>query len=199
MQVGVLALQGCVDPHLRMIAALGAGGVAVREAQQFKHIDRLILPGGESSTMLKLLGLYNLFPVLKEFGAHKPIWGICAGAILLAREVENPKQESLNLIAVRARRNHYGAQLESFETSLHVPALAAINSAAGSTAGDKVVEPISVQFIRAPLLQKIDADVEVLAEHAGAEVLLRKDNVLVSSFHVELGTDARLHEYFLRM
>lgn len=183
-RVGVLALQGCIEPHLRMLEKLGARAILVRSIEELGQIDRLILPGGESSTMLKLLGLRQMFDPLKSFCASHPVWGICAGAILLAQEVKNPVQPSLASISIRAVRNYYGSQLDSFKTEVEISCLGV---------------RMQVDFIRAPLLEPLDPSVKVYASHAGRSVLLRQGRVLVSSFHTELGSVAKLHEYFLKM
>lgn len=187
MLVGVLGLQGCVSPHIRMLQSLGVEACSVRTIQELKRVSHLIMPGGESSTMLKLLQRDDLFNEIKSFGKRHPIWGICAGAILLAREVENPRQASMDLIGIKAHRNHYGSQLDSFETEI-------------SCARLPVSEPkraLKAQFIRAPLLQPLDVEIKILAEHNQNAVLMQADRILVSSFHVELGVDSRLHKYFL--
>jgi pyridoxal 5'-phosphate synthase pdxT subunit len=185
MRVGVLALQGCVDPHLTILRNLGVDNVAVRTPEVLQSCERLILPGGESSTMLKLLQRDNLFHELQAFTRTKPVWGICAGAILLAQEVVNPIQPSLCALPIRAHRNFYGSQLDSFQTQIAI----------------KLPETrsISVDFIRAPHLEVLDRSVQVLGECDGRAVLLRYKNVLVSAFHTELGTDPFLHQYLLSL
>lgn len=184
MRVGVLALQGAVLPHCLMLQTLGVEAVQVKSTADLELCDRLILPGGESTTMLKLLAVSKLTTAISNFAASKPIWGICAGAILIASEVKNPEQESLSLIPMRAYRNHYGSQLESFKTFINV---------------NKVGPELEVDFIRAPLLEPLSDKVEVLAEYNGQSVLLKHDRILASSFHVELGSDTRLHKYFLSL
>jgi len=184
MKVGVLALQGAVEPHLEMFRRLGQPCLAVRQPADLEEIDRIILPGGESTTMLSLLERSELLAPLSEFGRSHPVWGICAGAILIAREVEHPRQRSLGLINILARRNHYGSQLDSFKTPVQVASL---------------TEPIEADFIRAPLLSPLSASVRVLAEHGGAPVLMQEGRILASSFHTELGTNPRLHALFLSL
>ncbi|MBN8550686.1 MAG: pyridoxal 5'-phosphate synthase glutaminase subunit PdxT [Deltaproteobacteria bacterium] len=184
MKVGVLALQGCVEPHLKMLARVGAEAISVRRPAQLEQLDRIILPGGESTTMLLLMEKVQLGPALREFGKTHPVWGICAGSILIAQEVCDPAQSSLNLIPIRARRNFYGSQTDSFKTPLQT---------------DLLKSPIEVDFIRAPLLEPLSRDITVHASHQGHAVLLQRGRILASSFHVELGEDSRLHEYFLNL
>ena len=185
MNVGVLALQGCVEPHLRMLSKLGVGAAEVRSPADLSLVDRLILPGGESTTMIKLAQRSGLWAALRDFGRAKPVWGVCAGAILISKETVGPAQESLGCIEIRARRNFYGSQLDSFSAEIEIPVLA----------GGR----IHVDFIRAPLLEPLSKAVTVLAQHQGQSVLLQQGRVLASSFHVELGEDPRLHQYFLEM
>ena len=179
---GILALQGCLTPHIDMFAKLDVSCVEVKTSAQLKKVDRLIIPGGESSTMLKLLKKTDIFDTLKEFASKHPVWGICAGAILLSKEVENPVQDSLELIPVKATRNFYGAQLDSFKANI------------------KVFEKnVDVDFIRAPRLEALSPEVEILSNHNEHSVLLKYGNILVSAFHTELGKDPIIHEYFLNL
>lgn len=181
MTIGVLALQGCIEPHLKMIQKIGLSARQVKCVEDLGEIDRLIMPGGESTTMLKLLARTGLDQGIIEFAKHHPIWGVCAGAILIAREVIHPSQKSLGLIDIQAVRNYYGPQTESFRAQVHFS------------------EPemcTGVDFIRAPLLKPISAQVKVLASLNDQAVLLRQGNILASSFHIELGEDDRLHRYF---
>ena len=182
--VGVLALQGAVDAHIRMLIALGASARRVRSAEELTEVERLIIPGGESTTMLTLLKRVNLWGKLAEFGKRRPVWGICAGAILIARQVINPEQESLGLIDLKAHRNYYGSQAESFKATIPIEPL-------GIDA--------EVDFIRAPLLERYSNDVRALAKYNGQPVLFQQNRILASSFHIELGTENRLHEYFLSL
>lgn len=182
MTVGVLALQGAITPHLRMLEGLGVPALRVTTPEHFDAIDRLILPGGESTTMLRLIDRADLWNPLLSFVQSKPVWGTCAGAILLAKEVHHPEQRSLKAIDIAAERNAYGSQLDSFKTTLQAPCLSA---------------PIKVDFIRAPKLHPLSASVTVLAKNGDDPVLLQEKHILVSSFHVELGDDPELHRYFL--
>lgn len=181
-KVGILGLQGCITPHIAHIEKLGAQAVIVRNREELMETERMILPGGESTTMLKLLKITGLDSALIEYGQNKPLWGICAGAILISKEVSHPKQESLGLIDIHAKRNHYGSQLDSFEGELD------------TTIFDS---PIKVQFIRAPLLSPLNDTVKVLSHSGSDAVLMRQNRILVSAFHTELGEDSRLHSYFL--
>jgi 5'-phosphate synthase pdxT subunit len=182
-QVGVLALQGCIEPHLNMLQKIGATSCEVRSVADLGNVDRLIIPGGESTTMLKLLNSTGLYSAVQEFGRRHPIWGICAGAILICKEVIHPDQQSMKLIAVRATRNFYGSQTDSFKAKIEIDPL------------DKTME---VDFIRAPLLEPINSrEVTVLARHNERPVLMQHGKILVSSFHTELGDDPSLHQYFL--
>lgn len=188
-RVGVLALQGCVDPHLQMLSAIGVESIKVRSKQELALADRLIIPGGESSTMLKLMHSTSLFSELLKFGQSKPVWGICAGAILIAKLVRHPEQDSLGLIDIEAVRNFYGSQLDSFETELQISVLDS---------------GIKVQFIRAPLLKALSKNVQVLAEIKDSNdqmqsVLLKQNHILASSFHAELGDSTELHRFFVEM
>ncbi len=183
--VGVLALQGCVEPHLVMLRAIGAQAMSVRTPGELAQVDRLIMPGGESTTMLKLLVSSGLWEPLREFTKKRPVWGICAGSILLAREVQHPAQESLGAINIRAHRNFYGSQLDSFKSSLTVTGIA---------------HPVAVDFIRAPRLEPLAESVQVLAKTTdGTPVLMQEGHILVSAFHTELGSDPALHRYFTNL
>lgn len=181
MRVGVLALQGCVDPHFKHLSNLGIKSLKVKTLSDLETVNRLILPGGESTTMLRLLHSTGLYSGIIKFAQSNPVWGICAGAILIAKEVSHPEQDSLGLIDIHAHRNHYGSQLDSFESELMVQPLN---------------KKMMVQFIRAPLLTPTSESIKVLASHKESPVLMQQNRVLVSSFHVELGEDSSLHEYF---
>lgn len=182
MKVGVLALQGAVAPHLKMIKACGAEPVKVLDFESLNSVDKLILPGGESTTMLKLIVLNSLWHPLLNFFKTKPTWGTCAGAILLADTVTNPNQESFKVIDIKAQRNAYGSQLESFKSEIEI---------------DGIVGKLEVDFIRAPKLLPLNEDVQILSKNKNDCIVLRQKNILVSSFHVELGQDTRLHQYFI--
>lgn len=181
-KAGVLALQGCIDPHVRMFERLDVDVVRVRIPSDLDSLHGIILPGGESTTMLRLLHRQELFEPLREFGKKKGVWGICAGAILIADRVVHPSQESLRLMPIEAHRNFYGCQLDSFSTELDFPSLKFSSR---------------VDFIRAPLLKPLGPEVEVLASHGEQSVLLRSGNIMAASFHIELGDDTRLHRFFV--
>ncbi|MCB0318243.1 MAG: pyridoxal 5'-phosphate synthase glutaminase subunit PdxT [Bdellovibrionales bacterium] len=179
---GILALQGCVDPHISFFNKLGVNCIEIKNSIQLARIDRIILPGGESSTMLKLLKANKLFVDLKNFITDHPTWGICAGAILLAKTVENPTQESFNAINIKATRNFYGSQLNSFKSNLEL-----------------FGKSVDVDFIRAPKLDPLSKGVEILASLDQQPVLLKSKNIIASSFHTELGNDEIMHDFFLKM
>ncbi len=186
--VGILGFQGCIEPHENLLRKLGVQTLRVRTAQDLASVDRLILPGGESTTMLRFLKISGLCEEISSFAKTKPVWGICAGAILAARVVRSPEQDSLNLIDIEAHRNFYGSQLDSFTTKISVAQLS---------------RPIEVQFIRAPKLALLAESqgrppLTVMAEHDGHPVFLAQGHIWTSSFHVELGEDTSLHELFLR-
>lgn len=171
-----------------MLSKLGVRSVRVRTSEELRSVDRLIIPGGESTTMLRFLKLSSLLDELQSFGKTHPVWGICAGAILAAREVKSPEQDSLNLIDIEAHRNFYGSQLDSFTKTLSITELP---------------KPIEAQFIRAPRLSPLPETlgrppVTTLAECDGHPVFLQQGNIWASSFHVELGDDPSLHELFLK-
>jgi 5'-phosphate synthase pdxT subunit len=187
-KVGVLALQGDFAAHEAALKRAGAEPVEVREADQLNAIDGLIIPGGESTTMLKLLRYEGLFEPLAEFGRRKPIFGTCAGAILLAREVSNPAQESLGLMDLSIERNAYGRQVDS--------RVAEIEPAPGFAAkGDP--DKLEGVFIRAPIIRRAGPGVKVLASYAGDPVLVEEGRHLAATFHPELTSDARVHRCFI--
>lgn len=186
MKVGVLALQGAFREHAEALGALGADAVAVRRPEHLAAVDALILPGGESTAIGRLLETSELLePLRHRLREGLPTLGTCAGMILLAHEVLDgrPDQRQLGAIDVAVRRNAYGRQRESFEAALHIDGLA---------------DEFRGVFIRAPAVERAGADVEVLAEHAGRAVMARQDQVIVCSFHPELSGDLRVHERFLQ-
>jgi pyridoxal 5'-phosphate synthase pdxT subunit len=172
-RVGVLAVQGNFREHAAMLRRLGAEVVEVRKPDELEGLDGLVVPGGESTTFMRLMRLYGLDEAIREFAA--PILGTCAGMIVLDRE-------HLGLVDLEVDRNAYGRQVASFEADLEL-------------AGDD--EPLRGVFIRAPRVREAGADVEVLAQHDGRPVLLRQGRILVASFHPELTEDTRVHELFL--
>ena len=179
MIIGVLALQGDFDAHRKRLEELGAEVVLVKKPEQLDEIDGLVIPGGESSTFLKLLGEAG-FEKLKQFVRAKPTFGTCAGAILLANEVENPKQAGLGALDIRIRRNGYGRQIDS-------------SIREGRFRG----EPAEMVFIRAPKIERVGPDVEVIATEGNDPVAVRHGRVMAATFHPELSADARVHRAFL--
>jgi 5'-phosphate synthase pdxT subunit len=177
----VLALQGDFEAHRKRLEELGAVVVLVKKPEQFDEIEALVIPGGESTTFLKLLGEEG-FRKLRKFVQAKPTFGTCAGAILLARDVLNPPQHGLGVLDVSIRRNAYGRQLDSH--------IIEADTALGS-------EPLEMVFIRAPKFEQLGPQVEVLAREGNDPVLIRDKQILAATFHPELSDDKRVHEYFL--
>jgi pyridoxal 5'-phosphate synthase pdxT subunit len=173
MKIGILAVQGDFREHAAMLRRLGAEPVEVRKPEQLDEVDGLVIPGGESTAIMRLIRIYGLENALRRF--ERPVFGTCAGMILLGRD-------HLGLVDVAVRRNAYGRQVASFEADLLL-------------AGES--EPLRGVFIRAPRVADIGTGVEVLAEHDGEPVLLREGRFLVASFHPELTDDTRVHERFL--
>jgi 5'-phosphate synthase pdxT subunit len=188
MRVGVLALQGDFEAHQRALAELGADSVQVRSESALATVDGLILPGGESTTMLKLLAEEGLFEPLRAFARVKPVLGTCAGAILLAAETLSPVQASLGALDITIERNAYGRQLDS--SIRRVRPSAAFEQAAGPGELEAV-------FIRAPIVRRLGEGVETLASDGDTPVLVRQGNVLAATFHPELSADRRVHRLFL--
>jgi len=187
MQIGVLALQGDFDAHRRRLEELGAEVVLVKKPEQLDAIDGLVIPGGESGTFLKLLG-EDGFEKLKQFVRLKPTFGTCAGAILLATEVENPKQAGLGAIDIRIRRNAYGRQLDS---SIREGRLLQ------SSVNNKPASPLEMVFIRAPKIEHVGTGVEVIATEGDDKVAVRQGRTMAATFHPELSEDTRVHQAFL--
>jgi 5'-phosphate synthase pdxT subunit len=179
-KVGVLALQGDFEAHAKAVERAGGSAVEVRSAADLAGVDGLIIPGGESTTMLKLLGLENLFEPLREFGGQKPIFGTCAGAILLARDVMHPPQPSLELMDIGVERNAYGRQIDSRVTQVD--------------AGDSEMEAV---FIRAPIIRRVGPNARVLARYGEDPVWVEDGRHMVTTFHPELTRDDRVHRRFL--
>jgi 5'-phosphate synthase pdxT subunit len=186
MTVGVLALQGDVVEHVAALERAGARAVPVKTQDQLARIDGLVVPGGESTTVMKLLDRFGLaVPIVERVRAGMPFWGTCMGMIVAAHDVAGLDQPTLDLIDITVRRNAFGRQNESVETELFVPAL-----------GE---QPFPAIFIRAPWIERAGARVEVLAERDGHGVMVRQGCVLGTSFHPELTSDLRVHSYFLEM
>jgi len=187
-RVGILALQGDFEAHSKALERAGAEPVPVRTAADLKSIDGLVIPGGESTTILKLLKFMDLKDPLREFAREKPVFGTCAGAILLAKEVRNPEQESFGLIDLTVERNGYGRQIDSRVASIHP------GSEFEKRAGVGDVEAV---FIRAPIIRRTGPGVSVLAQYEGDPVLVEQGRHLVATFHPELTQDSRVHKLFL--
>jgi len=194
LRVAVLAMQGDYEWHIARINELGAVGYAARLPGDIESADALILPGGESTTIGKLIARYRVDDaIIRAHEARKPIYGTCAGMILLAREIaagteERGGQRKLGLLDISVIRNAFGRQVDSFETDLDIPAIAG-----------KDGPPVRAVFIRAPIVASVGPDVEVLARHGDRIVFVRQGTLLGSSFHPELTTDDRVHRYFLSM
>lgn len=183
-RIGVLAIQGDYAAHAEALTESGAEPVEVRKPDELADLDGLILPGGESTTMLRFLQKRHFFEALEEFCGSKPVFGTCAGAILLAREVRNPAQKSLGILDAVVERNAYGRQIDS----------------AILTAETKLPDgPLEMVFIRAPRIVETGAGVEVLALREGYPVLVRQGQVLAATFHPELSSDRRVHRLFVEM
>jgi len=184
-RIGVLALQGDFDAHAKVLSALGSPVVEVRRVAELSEIDGLVIPGGESTTLLNLMADEPWFPELTRFAkGGGALMGTCAGAILLARQVVNPPQASVGLLDATIARNAFGRQIDSFETTLDAPALGGA---------------IDAVFIRAPRFQALGPDVATLAVYDGEPVLVRQGRLLAMTFHPELTRDSKLHAYFLTM
>ncbi|MGZ7446062.1 pyridoxal 5'-phosphate synthase glutaminase subunit PdxT [Paenibacillus sp. TH7-28] len=185
MKVGVLALQGAVAEHIRSLESAGAEGTAVKRTEQLGELDGLIIPGGESTTIGKLMRKYGFIEAIKDFSREgKPLFGTCAGLIVMAKEIEGGEEAHLALMDIKVSRNAFGRQRESFETDLEVKGLAA---------------PLRAVFIRAPLITAVGPGVEVLSTYKDEIVTARQGHLLVSSFHPELTDDFSLHAYFVEM
>ena len=184
MKVGILALQGDVREHKKVLIKLGADPVEVKLPRDLEDLDALIIPGGESTTIGMLMKKYKLDSKIKQ--KHKqgmPIYGTCAGAIVLAKEIIGSKQPKLALADISIKRNDYGRQIESFETELSI----------------KDIGDFKGIFIRSPIINRFSNGVETLSEHKNNPVMIKQDNILITTFHPELTNDTRIHEYFLGM
>lgn len=186
MIVGVLALQGDVAEHVAALEKAGASAIAVKTRAELDRVDGLVIPGGESTTVMKLLARFELAePIVARVRAGMPLWGTCMGMIVVARDVAGLDQPTLGLLDVTVRRNAFGRQNESAEIDLAIPALGP--------------RPFPAIFIRAPWVERAGPAVEVLAERDGHGVMVRQGAVLGTSFHPELTADPRVHAYFLTM
>ena len=184
--VGVLALQGDVVEHVRALERVGAHVTAVRTPEDLARVDALVVPGGESTTVMRLLDRFGLTePIKRRVAGGMPFWGTCMGMIVAAHDVAGIEQPTLDLLDVTVRRNAFGRQVDSAEIPLAIPALGAA--------------PFPAIFIRAPWIERTGPEVETLAERGGYGVMVRQGSVLGTSFHPELTGDDRVHAYFLRM
>jgi 5'-phosphate synthase pdxT subunit len=181
MKIGVLAIQGDFEAHKKRLEQLGADVVLVRKAEQLDEIDGLVIPGGESGAFLKILGEHGLAK-LKEFVRAKPTFGTCAGAIMLAREVTNPAQPGLGALDIRVRRNAYGRQIDS-----------------SIRTGNFDGSPLEMVFIRAPKIDQLGPNVEVIATEGDDPVVVRQGKAMAATFHPELSDDPRVHKKFLEL
>lgn len=185
MKIGVLALQGAVAEHMRSLEAAGAEAVAVKRIEQLDELEGLVIPGGESTTIGKLMRKYGFMDAVLGFWKQgKPLFGTCAGLIILADRIEGQEDAHLQVMDMVVARNAFGRQRESFETDLPVKG---------------IDEPIRAVFIRAPLIKEVGKDVDVLSVYQGEIVTARQGNLLACSFHPELTNDYRLHAYFVDM
>ncbi|OAB43619.1 pyridoxal 5'-phosphate synthase glutaminase subunit PdxT [Paenibacillus glacialis] len=185
MKVGVLALQGAVTEHIRSIELAGAEAVTVKKIEELADVQGLIIPGGESTTIGKLMRKYGFIEAIRNFSENgNPIFGTCAGLIVLAERIEGQDEAHLALMDITVARNAFGRQRESFETDLGVKG---------------IDEPVRAVFIRAPLITNVGNEVEVLSTYQDEIVTARQGHLLVSSYHPELTDDYRLHQYFVDM
>lgn len=190
MKIGVLALQGDFAEHIAMLKRLKVETSEVRLPEQLKGLDGLIIPGGESTTIGKLAVAYNLMEPLKLFGQRHAIWGTCAGAIFISKDVSRD-QPLLELMDIKVERNAFGRQVDSFEADLNIPELK-------QTTGTK--DDYHAVFIRAPIIESVNADAKILASVPdGRIVAAQQGHLLATSFHPELTNDTRFHEYFLSL
>ncbi|WP_181350776.1 pyridoxal 5'-phosphate synthase glutaminase subunit PdxT [Thalassobacillus sp. CUG 92003] len=185
MKIGVLGLQGAVREHIRSIEASGAEGIIVKKTAQLEQIDGLIIPGGESTTMRRLINKYEFLEPLRQFGKQgKPIFGTCAGLILLATEIAETTDVHLGSMDMKVVRNAFGRQRESFEADLAIKG---------------VSDAYNAVFIRAPYIAEVGAQTEILAEHQGKIVAAKQGHYLACAFHPELTDDHQLTDHFVKM
>jgi 5'-phosphate synthase pdxT subunit len=183
--VGILAVQGDFAMHAKMLDTIGVPWKLVKHVEDFADVDALILPGGETTTMLKFLAERKIGDAIRKFAdQNKPVFGTCAGAILMAREVLNPEQERLGLIDISIERNAYGRQVDSSVQQGECPEISD--------------HPVEMVFIRAPIIRRVGDGVKILGQAAGLPVLVEQGNLLAATFHPELTTDETIHRYFLK-
>jgi 5'-phosphate synthase pdxT subunit len=185
MKIGVLALQGAVAEHIRGLQNAGAETIEIKKVHQLHEIDGLVIPGGESTTIGRLMRLYGFIEPIREFATSgKPVFGTCAGLIVIAKHIVGQEESHLGLMDIHVKRNAFGRQIDSFEVHLDVKGI------------EKSVRAV---FIRAPLITEVSNQVDILAVHNGEIVAARQNNILVTSFHPELTDDYQLHQYFSEM
>jgi len=192
IQVGVLALQGAFQKHIELLQASGLSATTVRRPQELDSCDALIIPGGESTTISLLIQKYDLYQPIKSFAENKPVMGVCAGMIMMATEVDDERVAPLGLISFKAKRNFYGRQVHSFTTGINLE-FDDVESDAG-----KNEQPFPAIFIRAPGVEYLSDDVQVLARKDDEPVILKQGQHMALSFHPELTNDSRIHDYWLR-
>lgn len=185
MNIGILGIQGAIQDHEKIIKKLNHNPVWIKAREHFEKIDALILPGGESTTMIKLLKTFDLWTILKEYlSKGLPVFATCAGMILLSKKIDNYElQDTLDILDINVNRNGYGRQIHSFETELEIKEIGK--------------EKFNAIFIRAPKITEYDKQIEVLASYKDSPVLIKKDKILAASFHPELTDDTRIHNYFI--
>lgn len=185
LTIGVLGLQGAVQEHMKQIEELGHKALIIKKPEQLEQIDGLILPGGESTTMRRLIDRYDFFEPIQTFHSqNKPIFGTCAGMVLVAKEISDSADSHLNLMDIRVKRNAFGRQKDSFEAELSLKGIA---------------EPVNAVFIRAPYIESVGQEVEILATYERHIVAAKQNNILVSSFHPELTDDTSFLQLFIDM
>jgi 5'-phosphate synthase pdxT subunit len=187
LQVGVLGIQGDIQEHLRIVENLGHRAIWIKNPEQLDSIQALIMPGGESTTMIRLMKVFSLWDRVKnKVHSGMPVFATCAGMVILSESIENyPHQETMGLLPVRIERNGYGRQVDSFETEIEIPYIE----------NDRQLLAV---FIRAPRIIGTHGSVDILATYKNDPVLVEYKNILAASFHPELTDDTRIHEYFLR-
>ncbi|MCM3720274.1 pyridoxal 5'-phosphate synthase glutaminase subunit PdxT [Fictibacillus phosphorivorans] len=184
LKIGILALQGAVQEHAKAIEASGAQAVAVKRVEELHDLDGLVIPGGESTAMRRLIDKYQFLEPLKEFAKNKPVFGTCAGMILMAKRIQGQDSAHLELIDMTVERNAFGRQVDSFEADLMIHG---------------VGEDFTGVFIRAPYIVEVGPDVEILSKHNDRIVAAKHGHFLCAAFHPELTDDYRLHQYFVKM
>jgi 5'-phosphate synthase pdxT subunit len=182
MKIGILALQGSYYDHQNYFSKLGVSTLLIKEPEQLDEVDALVLPGGESTTMRRLIDRYHFMGKLKEFCSNKPVFGTCAGMILLAKEIID-NQVHIGVLDVTLRRNAFGRQIDSFEETILIEEIGEVEGL----------------YIRAPYIEKVGSGVKILGLHDGAIVAVRQGDLLATSFHPELTNDTKIGKYFINM